>query len=253
MNAEINIPIQREEMTKIKENSCIISHLTPWLERKCPGIPYADDERARTFLEYGGFIGIDAKYPIHESYLLPAQGLEQSWTRTRAYVDSALGIIKDDSPGWLDREEVEMIKEELGEPPAQCYPIYFISVGNDDNEKLVYVGKTSSSNGRFSGGHAAITKLHHPDYSGLEKNIYLGCITLLTDEKKTIPLELVNPIELATKILKSAENQLIYRFKPPLNTHGINNNRADMPFSIHIQNFISQFLNDSFVYPPADT
>ena len=32
--------------------------------------------------------------------------------------------------------------QEIGEPPFGCYNIYFITIYNEHEEKLVYIGKT---------------------------------------------------------------------------------------------------------------
>lgn len=233
-----------------------LSSLSGWLERRHSSVPFIDETKVNLFLEYGGFISLDAKIPLYESVDLPAQALKHSWNSTRSYVSRALEIIDDDHPGWLDKEEVKMIIDELGYPPPQCYPIYFISVGKGDDEKLVYVGKTSSSSNRFAGGHAAITKLHRPEYVNLDKTIYLGCVMLLSDKKEYVPLEFVSPLEIANKVLESVEYQLIYNLQPILNVKGKKRNKSKMPFLIHIQNFTlklsddeSNFLNDKFILP----
>lgn len=140
-----------------------------------------------------------------------------------------------------------MIREEVGEPPPFCYPIYFIPVDDGSAEELVYIGKTSSSKGRFSGGHAAVTKLHHPDYDGKKKWLYLGCVALLTEDRDILPLEFVSPMQLSLQLLDSVERQLIYYFKPPLNTQGKAAPSATMPCYLQIQNFRSRFLDGKFV------
>jgi hypothetical protein len=131
--------------------------------------------------------------PLHESVNFPAESLDQSWHAVREYVTASLEIIRSDEPVCLDREEVEMIREGLGDPPPQCYPLYFLTCGTAPNEHLVYIGKTSSSSGRFRGGHRAISLLHHPKYEGLLKTIYLGCVMLL-NEDDYLPLEWIEPI-----------------------------------------------------------
>ena len=44
----------------------------------------------------------------------------------------------------LDREEKWWVLQEIGEPPFGCYNIYFITIYNEKEEKLVYIGKTDS-------------------------------------------------------------------------------------------------------------
>jgi hypothetical protein len=207
--------------------------------------------------EYGGFVALDKYCELHDSINLKAQSLHASWQKTQQYVSEAYEII-DASIGEslsLDSEESVMILDELGDPPEPCYPIYIISVDSKDGELPVYIGKTSSNNCRFAGGHDAITKLHDPIYHGLEKKLYLGCVMLLAKNKSYYPLEWVTPLSAAKDVLRSIENQLIYDLKPKMNVHGKANYLATYPMSIHIQNFSDsghdsrKFLNDHFVHP----
>ena len=62
--------------------------------------------------------------------------------------------------------------QEIGEPPFGCYNIYFITIYNEHEEKLVYIGKTDSKKSRFSNGHLAALKLHNPIYNGYNKRVY---------------------------------------------------------------------------------
>ncbi|WP_157665479.1 hypothetical protein [Cyanobium sp. NIES-981] len=154
----------------------------------------------------------------HETITLESESLARSWGKTHEYVSSSLEIIGAGEPIWLDSEEVEMIREELGEPPPLCYPIYLVTVAKGEEERLVYAGKTSSNSSRFRGGHAAFTKLLAPYYEGWEKRVYLGGVTLLAADKSYQPLEWVKPLEAAERILSSIEAQLIHWFKPELNS-----------------------------------
>ncbi len=144
--------------------------------------------------------------------------------------------------------EADKIKEMLGEPPSHCYPIYVFSVGSKQYERPVYIGKTSSELGRFSGGHVACTKLHNPKYDGLQKRLYLGCVMLLDGESDYLPLEWVHPYEDAEQLLGDLEAQLIFHFKPELNIQLKKKPVAKFRPQIHIQNFsdFSNFLNDVF-------
>jgi hypothetical protein len=143
-----------------------------------------------------------------------------------------------------------MIREELGDPPATCCPIYMITVRDKVSESLVYVGKTSASRSRFAGGHAAITKLHAPQYHDKIKSIYLARVMLLAGDDY-LPLEWVHPLNLALRILDSVEAELIFSMKPELNTQKNNRCYVTQSFQIHIQNFTpdSEFLHDRFVGP----
>lgn len=225
------------------------SPLQSWLDRKDSLTSFIDLERRPPNYEYGGFLSLDVVVPVHESVNLAAESLNTSWKRTHEYVRQSLAIIDAEELDWLDREEVQMIKSRLGEPPPLSYPIYILSVSDDTTARVVYVGKTSSKRGRFTSGHAAITKLHNPKYDGLRKRLYLGGIVLLADDNEYQPLEWVKPLFKATEILNSIEAQLIYRFQPELNTHHRKHYDAKVPVSIHIQNFSgeTEFLHDQFV------
>lgn len=228
-----------------------VSLLNAWLNRRDPLHSFIGLDSRPPNQEFGGFLSLDVVVPAHEALDLEAESLADSWQRTHDYVTSALAVIDAAEPLWLDRDEVEMIREELGEPPPLCYPIYLITVGEGEAERLVYVGKTSSSQGRFRGGHAAFGKLLNPTYDGHPKRIYLGAIVLLADDKSYQPLEWVKPLERAESLLKSIEAQLIYCYKPELNTHHVQSDNAEWPVSLHIQNFsgVTSFLHDEFCWP----
>lgn len=227
------------------------SLLSSWIERRDPLHSFIDLENRPPNQEFGGFLTLDVVVPAHESLNLEADSLSDSWKKAHEYVAASLRIIKADEPMWLDSEEVEMIKNQLGEPPPLCYPIYMFTVGDGDAEHLVYIGKTSSSNGRFRGGHTALTKLLHPIYDGFTKRVYLAAIVLLADDISYQPLEWVKPLEKAQALLSSIEAQLIFSFKPQLNTHHVNSDNTVWPVSLHIQNFTNDttFLHDEFCWP----
>lgn len=228
------------------------SPLQGWLNRTDPLGSFIDLDNRPPNHEFGGFLGIDLVVPIYESIRLAPESLESSWKSVNDYVNSALELIDSDEPLWLDNEEVLMIKEELGDPPTFCYPIYIFSVGDKENERPVYIGKTSSLTSRFSNGHVVCTKLHRPEYGAMSKRLYLGTIVLLANDKEYQPLEWVRPFEKAIQTLNSIEAQLIYDLKPELNTHHKNENNVTVPVSpIHIQNFTEEtdFLNDYFCFP----
>jgi hypothetical protein len=230
-----------------------ISTLAPWLRRtgSLPFVSIQSEQQKAPYLEYGGFVGIDRRVPLHTAPSLAPQSLEATWGAVRKYVSDACRIIHaDEPPHCLDNEEVYMILEELGEPPIECSPLYLITTeGRDSTEEVVYVGKTSSSTARFSGGHAAITKLHHPRYDGTRKWLYLASVMLLDADREYLPLEAVGPKTLADEFLQSVEYQLIFDLQPELNTHGRRKCLATAPLSsIHVQNFISEILSSHMIY-----
>jgi hypothetical protein len=228
------------------------SHLLEsWLARRDSLSAFTTVELNALNQKLGAFLSIDVVVPAHEASALNTKSLERSWEETNAYVKAALSIINANEPLWLDREEVAMIRDELGDPPSQCSPIYLITVGTGPVERVVYIGKTSSEKSRFLGGHSALSKLLNPVYDGLHKQIYLGSVFLVTDEKSLLPLEWIQPLASSEMILKSVEAQLIYEFKPELNTHNVEVDNAGWPILVHIQNYDggNPFLHDIFCHP----
>lgn len=147
----------------------------------------------------GSFLVLQSVHALHETVNLPPQSLNQAWNANQDFIKSGC----------------------LGEPPLACYPIYLMTVGDADDEKLVYIGKTSSKSSRFSAGHAAISKLHHPKYNDLVKRVYLCCAVFINNEKNTIPIEWMQSYSKSDSLLKSFEAYLIYWNKPELNTQHI--------------------------------
>ncbi|MDM5220339.1 hypothetical protein QUF86_06170 [Peribacillus sp. NJ11] len=199
--------------------------------------------------EYGCFIGLDVCFPLYKVLEMDAQSLEDTWNVVNDYVDNAFRIITDEYGEELGIEEEEKLRDvdreiiheiEYKTPPAACYPIYFISVGDDKDEKLVYVGKTSAKTHRFSGGHSAALKLHAPEYEGLSKHIYFGTVVLLDYEKNYMPLEFIQPFEDAKSLLSNLEAGLIYNLKPELNTTYLNTNYARFDMFVNIENHSSR-------------
>ncbi|MEI4769876.1 hypothetical protein WAX74_09500 [Psychrobacillus sp. FJAT-51614] len=201
--------------------------------------------------EYGCFIGLDVCLPLYQVLEMDAQSLEATWNEVNDYVASAfriitneyredLGINKDEKLRDVDKEIIHDIEYQLKTPPAACYPIYFISVGDGKDEKLVYVGKTSSRTHRFSGGHSAALKLHAPEYEGLSKHIYFGTVVFLDHEKNYMPLEFIQPFEDANSLLNTLEAGLIYNLKPELNTTYLNTNYARFDMFVNIENHSSR-------------
>lgn len=197
--------------------------------------------------EYGCFIGLDVCFPLYKVLEMEAQSLEGTWSEVNDYVANAYRIINDEYGQELgieeaeklidvDREIIREIEYQLKTPPTACYPIYFITVGDDTKERLVYIGKTSSKKHRFSGGHSAALKLHAPEYEGLSKHIYFGTIVFLDHERKYMPLEFIQPFEDAKNLLSNIEAGLIYYLRPELNTIYLKKNHACFDMLVNIEN-----------------
>lgn len=175
--------------------------------------------------EIGCFLVLQSTYALHETIGLSAQSLDISWQANQNYIFSNYA----------------------GEAPLGCYPIYLITVGDGENERLVYIGKTSSKSSRFSSGHSAITKLHHPKYDGLSKRVYLCCVVFLNN-RNTIPIEWVKPYTFAENLLSKFEANLIFWNKPELNTKHMKREPLFEYGQVHAQNVtgVTYFWHDKF-------
>lgn len=233
-----------------KLRSYSLIHLA--LERKFPLPAYQYLEGAQLELEYGGFLSPVANCHLSEALNLNPQSLSLSWKENYKYIKKAMEISNNDEGNWIDREEVYMIKEAIGEPPLPCCPIYVITIKKEEKEKIVYIGKTSSETSRFAGGHRVAVELHKPIYNDYEKIIY-QCLVILSDKDKNyLPLEWISPLNKAKEMLDSVESQLIYEFKPELNVQKKVKYCAKYPFQIHIQDadkLSLVFGKDYFVDP----
>lgn len=191
----------------------------------------------------GCFIGIDTCLPLYKVLDMEAQSLEKTWNALNEYVDHAFSIIMEQYGEGLDIQDndklldvdKEIIREIMVQPiqiPPACYPIYFITVGDGNEERVVYIGKTSSNNHRFSGGHSVALKLHNPIYEGLVKHIYFGTVTLL----EYLPLEFIHPYKDAVELLNNLEAGLIFNLKPELNKVHLNRNNVRFDMIVNIEN-----------------
>ncbi|HFE9700318.1 TPA: hypothetical protein ACGA34_000284 [Clostridium perfringens] len=233
------------------------SMLTPWLKGNESITPRNFYMENKPNFELGAFLGIDEYIDLYKVYEFDSGNLEDSWLKTHEYIDRAFSIINEDLYRLLENNEIDMsldneekymILKELGNPPLCSYNIYIITIYNDKEERIVYIGKTDSKKSRFKNGHLAALKLHNPKYEGYKKRIYFGTIVFLS-ESNFIPLEYITPLEYARTLLSYTESILIKNFKPELNTLLIDSN-IDIPkIQFHIQNFTdtSPFLNDIFI------
>lgn len=202
-------------------------------------------------MEMGAHISIDIGIDLYLANTVDTGYLYDSWYKNKEYIERACEIadVNEDNGYDLDHEEKMWIIEELGEPPESCYNIYFITVYNDMEERIVYIGKTDSKKSRFTNGHLAALKLHNPIYNNYSKRIYYGTITFLSKENEYIPLEFITPYSQANKYLSEFEGLLIAHFKPELNVK-IEKVGELETLIVHIQNFsdVSCFLDDEMIY-----
>ncbi|ULR43208.1 hypothetical protein [Rhizobium sp. K102] len=226
----------------------LFSPLSPWLDRREFTPPFEDILDVDLDDNRGCHVGLDAWMPVYEAHALKAQSLTDSWHAVRSYVSKACDLIGTDEPVSLDNEDREMILESCGEPPRQAYPLYFITTRETKGEDvIVYIGKTSSRSKRFSGGHAAISKLHAPKFQSADKRLYLGCVTFVDRKGKHAPLEMMQPLHTAQMLLADLEMQLIYHFQPELNTKGKQNQLSRLEQTVQIQGLDDG--DDYFIHP----
>lgn len=193
------------------------------------------------------WVSIEESSLLHKATEMNWISLKDSINLTNDYLEECSALICGLDGGSLDGEEELMIKEQIGLPPLPCLPIYIITCKDADKEEIVYIGKSKSDN-RFTGGHTAALKLHDPKYNNKIKTLYRCSIWFHFNDEYII-IDWIKPLQLALELLESIESQLIYHFKPELNTNKKNKNYTKWEFTIHIQNFLHKFLNDTFVWP----
>lgn len=184
------------------------------------------------------FVSLDALFEVHEAAQLPLKTLEQSWKDTQQYLSRACEILNRDSPRRITSvEDRKKVLAALGKPPTPAWPLYFLTVGDGADEKIVYIGKTNAQTHRFSSGHRAITALLRPEYRALKSRLYLAAITLYSDEDNYVPLEWLHPKGLRDSIWSDLEVQLIFYFQPALNTGLKMKDRSKRPVFIAVHNY----------------
>jgi hypothetical protein len=199
------------------------------------------------------WLNLDYSCGLHEAADLPLIPFDRSRDNCIEYIDRACRLLGRSNPGWnLSTSEAKMVTDALGSPPLASYSIYIMTVSdlNGENERAVYVGRTNAEAQRFRGGHAAISKLHHPKFEGLRKRIHFGCVSALNDDNHTFPVEWTNPFEKRDEILHGVELQLIFELQPELNDHGRHECLAKTPVHIIIQNPSGRFL-DGMPFGPS--
>ena len=130
--------------------------------------------------------------------------------------------------------------------PLRIAIIYFISIYDESNERIVYIGKTDAKGSRFANGHKAALKLHDPIYKDYYRRVYFGTITFLSESGDYLPLEFIRTYKLAKRYLTEMEALLITYFKPELNERKEKYSKL-ANLVIHVQNFtdVSDYLCSS--------
>lgn len=226
--------------------------LKPWVMGNGSVTPVNFYGKQKPDVEMGAFVSLDVAVDLYLANTVETGNLKESWNLNKAYIEKACEIasVSEENGYDLDNEEKRWILDELGQPPECCYNLYFITVYNEEEERLVYIGKTDSKKSRFANGHLAALKLHNPIYKGYDKRIYFGTVMFLSKSKEYVPLEFITPYHLAEKYLGEMEAFLIDRLSPELNSRGERIGELYDLSVVHIQNFsnVSGFLHDYFVY-----
>lgn len=226
--------------------------LKPWVMGNSSVTPENFYGNLKPDFEMGAFVSLDKAVDLYLASTVETGNLQDSWKSNKEYIEKACEIARvgQENSFDLDNEEKRWILDELGEPPACCYSLYFITIYNETEEKLVYVGKTDSKKSRFVNGHLAALKLHNPIYECYHKRIYFGTIMFLSETTEYVPLEFVTPYELAEKYLGEMEAFLIDRLKPELNVRNEQIGEMENLGVVHIQNFsdVCGFMHDCFLY-----
>lgn len=195
--------------------------------------------------EWSVSVALDEAVPLHSIAEVTWKSLAETRRATDTYLKQADVLIDGLWGGRLESEERDLIVSTLGEPPAFCLPIYLVSVGQGEDERVVYIGKTRSSS-RFSNGHRVGLKLHRPEYAQLVKTVY-RCSVLLYVHDEYVALEWLEPEALTEKILDSVESVLIYALQPELNVAKRCRPTVDKPIDIYVQNYAKSKLLDGLM------
>lgn len=226
--------------------------LEPWIMGNGSITPENFYGKLKPDFKMGAYIFLDKAVDLYLANTVDTGNLRDSWRLNKGYIEKVCEIIEvDEENGFdLDNEQKRWILDELGEPPKCCYNLYFITIYNEIEEKLVYVGKTDSKKSRFVNGHLAALKLRNPMYNGYNKRIYFGTIMFLSEMKEYVPLEFITPYNLAEKYLGEMEAFLIDRLNPELNVKSERIGEMEELGVVHIQNFsdVTMFMHDNFVY-----
>lgn len=193
--------------------------LAPWVNGNESVTPEQYYSNNIPNFEQGIYISIDLADNFYNADKIQMGNLEESWQKTREYIEKACKIanLGKENGYDLDHEEKQWILDELGEPPESSYNIYFITIKNNEEESLVYIGISDTKLNRFRNGHKIALKLHNSKFYDYEKKIYFGTIMMIADNKY-LPLEFIRPLSIAKQYLKDIEAILIRCMNPSLNT-----------------------------------
>lgn len=234
-----------------------IKLLDPWIRGNNSITPENFFKDNSPDFEMGMFLSLDESIDLYLAHKFDSGNLTESWKKTREYVEESYELIgreydlNDDNFDWtLDNEERYMILDGLGEPPLASYNIYMISIVNpqQNEEKVVYIGKTNSKDSRFANGHLAALKLHNPCYNNYQKKVYFGTLVFITEHRDYLPLEFISSLEEAKDILDKVEKMLISHFQPELNSISLKYNKSPLDTIIIIENFNTGFLHGESIY-----
>lgn len=194
------------------------------------------------------WLGIEEKMHLHSVGSVPWHSLREHRERTMKYVNNAISILGSDQVE--EEDDKKMVIEQLGEPPEPARPLYVVTIKENGEESIVYIGKTTARN-RFSRGHSVALKLLDPKFQRYEKLVYRLSATVLVGDDH-VSLEWLDPLAVAEQILDDVESLLIYDCKPALNAQKKKRNLAKHQTSIHIQNLVEglkrgSFLNDYII------
>ncbi|HDR7869742.1 TPA: hypothetical protein QCY24_003445 [Bacillus wiedmannii] len=247
------------DQTNWKDRIHKYSPISYWLNKRKELPHYKFLKEAQPNIELGYFLALDICVPLHEIKNIDNEIFKEAWRKNYAYLEEAYEIVEGYEEPYItseyfidiDNEIAYEIEYRLGKPPAPAYPIYIVTVGTGEEEKVVYIGKTSiNAKSRFNGGHSVALKLHSPKYEGLKKNVYVGSIMFLTENKEYLPLEWIYPYETSSKVLDNIESGLIYYFSPELNWQKKRMNYSNMDININVENHtrITSFLHHTQIY-----
>ena len=167
-----------------------------------------DEEHDPSSMQFA--LSIGDPVPVHESPDIVKQSFEEFQELARAYLDHIKTTYLANAD-WLTSDDGAIASLSR---PERSRPIYFITVEDSTSKKIVYVGRTSGESGRFVGGHTAISKLHHPDYSHKKKMVYMCEVLVRIQQDDWVNIEF--PVAGPT-MLSLLESQLIFQLDPELN------------------------------------